>query len=117
MKLTIDNFDNRGPVDYSSSIDAQTPPRIRRRLNQPSELQLTLVAGQPQFIVPVEGARVVLARANGTSLFTGYITAAAQYEYLGWGECGPAYRYTLLAAGDEVLLDRKALPSRAPFVA
>ncbi|MGA9207295.1 MAG: hypothetical protein WB347_05815 [Terriglobales bacterium] len=116
MKLTIDNFDNRGPVDYSSSIDTQTPPRIRRRLNQPSELQLTLVAGQPQFIVPVEGGRVVLARANSTSLFTGYITAAAQYEYLGWGECGPAYRYTLLAAGDEVLLDRKTLPARAPFV-
>ena len=116
MYLTIDNYDNRGPADYSSWIDAETPPRIRRRLNQTSELQFTLLAGQPQFIVPVEGARVVLARANGICMFTGYITAAAQYEYLGWGECGPTFRYTLVAAGDEQLLDRGTLPARAPFV-
>lgn len=116
MKLTIDNFDNRGPVDYSGWIDTETPPRIRRRLNQPSELRFALVAGQPQFIVPVEGARVALARSNGTPLFTGYISAAAEYEYLGWSEYGPAFRYSLVAAGDELLLDRKTLPSRAPFV-
>ncbi|HYN14824.1 MAG TPA: hypothetical protein VES66_03425 [Terriglobales bacterium] len=117
MKLTIDNFDNRGPVDYSDWIDAETPPHIRRRLNQPSELRFTLAAGQPQFVVPVEGARVVLARSNGASLFTGYISTAAEYEYLGWAECGPAFRYSLVAAGDELLLDRKTLPFRAPFVA
>ena len=116
MKMTIDNFDNRGPVDYTEWIDTQTPPRISRRLNQPSELVFALVAGQPQFIVPVEGSRVVLARSNGTSLFTGYISAAADYEYLGWGECGPAYRYSLLAVGDELLLNRKILPPRSTFV-
>ena len=116
MKLTIDNFDNRGPVDYSDWIDAETPPRIRRRLNQPSELSFALVAGQPQFVVPVEGSRVVLARSNGISLFSGYISAAAEYEYLGWGECGPAFRYSFIAVSDELLLDRKTLPSRAPFV-
>ncbi len=117
MKLTIDNFDNRGPVDYSSWIDAETPPHMSRRLNQPSELRFTLVAGQPQFVVPVEGARVVLARSSGTPLFTGYISAAPEYEYLGWGECGPAFRYSLVATGEEQLLDRTTLPSRAPFVA
>lgn len=117
MKLTIDNFDNRGPVDYSGRIDAETPPHIRRRLNQPSELRLALVAGQPQFVVPVEGARVVLARSDGTSFFTGYISAAAEYEYLGWGACGPAFRYSLVAVSDELLLDRGALPARAPLVA
>jgi len=116
LKLTIDNFDNRGPVDYSNWIDAEAPPRIRRRLNQPDELRLVLVAGQPQFVVPVEGARVVLARANGTLWFTGYVSAAAQYEYLGWGQGGPVFRYTVVASGEELLLDRRNLPSRAPFV-
>ena len=93
------------------------PPAYAVALTNPANCSFTLVAGQPQFIVPVEGARVVLARANGTSLFTGYITAAAQYEYLGWGECGPAYRYRLLASRRRGVLDRKTLPSRAPFVA
>lgn len=116
MKLTIDNFDNRGPVDYSAWIDAETPPHIRRRLNQPSELSFALVAGQPQFVVPIEGARVLLARSNGSLLFTGYLAAAPEYEYLGWGVCGPAYRYSLLAISDELLLDRKTLPSRGPFL-
>ena len=115
MKLTIDNFDNRGPVDYTGWIDAETPPHLRRRLNQASELSFALVATQPQFVVPVEGARVVWARFDGTSLFTGYISAAAQYEYLGWGQWGPAYRYSLVASGDELLLNRKVLPPRAPF--
>jgi hypothetical protein len=117
MKLTIDNFDNRGPVDYSGWIDSEVRPRIRRRLNQPSDLSFALIAALPQFVVPAEGARVALARSNGAPLFTGYISAAAEYEYLGWAECGPAFRYSLVAAGDELLLDRKALPSRAPFVA
>ena len=116
MKLTIDNFDNRGLVDYTGWLDAQTPPRIRRRLNQSSEMQFALIAVQPQFVVPIEGARVVLARANDVSVFTGYICAAPEYEYLGWGECGPGYRYSLLAVGDELLLDRRSLPARAPFV-
>jgi len=117
MKLTIDNFDNLGPVDYSGWIDAQTPPRIRRRLNQPSELRLTLVAEQPQFVVPVAGARVVLALSSGAAMFTGYVSSSVEYEYLGWSQCGPAFRYSLQVAGDELLLDRKVLPSRAPFIA
>ena len=43
-------------------------------------------------------------------------TRAPQFEYLGWGEQGAVYRYELIAESDEVLLDQKALPNRAPFV-
>ena len=117
MKLTIDNFDNFGAVDSTPWIDAGTTARIVRRLNRPSELRCRLVAVGPQFVVPVKGARVTLARSDGTALFTGYINAPPEYEYLGWGEAGPAYRYSLSAASDELLLDRKMLPERAPFVA
>ncbi len=48
--------------------------------------------------------------------FDGYVIAAPQYEYLGWGEQGPVYRYNVAAQSDEVLLDQKALPNRSPFV-
>ncbi len=33
------------------------------------------------------------------------------------GEQGAVYRYEVVAQSDEVLLDQKALPNRAPFVA
>ena len=89
---------------------------IGRKLNQPAELRFSLVANLPGFVVPVAGARVVLARTDGSFVFTGYVTLAPQFEYLGWGEHAPVYRYNVVAQSDEVLLNQKALPNRAPFV-
>jgi hypothetical protein len=75
-----------------------------------------LLANSPRFVIPVTGARVTLGKTNGGDVFTGYVTAAPQYEYLGLGEQGPVYRYNVIAQSDEVLLDQKALPNRSPFV-
>src|SRR5438128_6045848 len=86
MKLQIDNFDGRGPSDYTSAIDASRAPRVVRRLNKPDELQLSLIADRPDFIVPSNGARITLGRSNGEDVFTGYLTQAPAFEYLGWGE-------------------------------
>jgi hypothetical protein len=116
MNLTIDNLQGLGPQGYTSALDGMKIPKIGRKLNQPVELQFSLVANAPGFAVPVTGARVILCKANGSDLFTGYVTAAAQYEYLGWGEQGPVYRYNLVAQSDEVLLDQKALPNRSPYI-
>jgi len=116
MKLQIDNFDGRGPSDYTSAIDASRAPKVVRRLNKPDELQLSLIADRPDFIVPGNGARITLGRSNGEDVFTGYLTQAPAFEYLGWGERGPVYRYNLVAQGDEVLLDRKQIPNSPPFV-
>ncbi len=116
MKLTIDNLQGQGPQDYTGALDGMNLPRIERKLNQPAELQFSLVANSPGFMVPVVGARVTLGKTNGSDVFTGYITAGPQYEYLGWGEQGPIYRYNLVAQSDEVLLNQKALPNRSPFV-
>jgi hypothetical protein len=116
MKLQIDNFDGHGPRDYTSAIDVSRSPKILRRLNKPDELQLSLLADTPDFIVPSNGARVTLGRANGGDVFTGYLTQAPAFEYLGWCERGPVYRYNLVAQGDEVLLDRKQIPNCPPFV-
>ena len=115
MKLTIDNFDSLGARDYTATLDGERPPRVHRRLNRPAELRAWLLASDAQFVVPVRGARVVLIRNDDEKIFTGYVTAAPGYEYLGWGERGPVYRYALSAAGDESLLDEKTLPRRAPF--
>lgn len=116
MKLTIDNLQGQGPQDYTAALDGARPPKVERKLNQPAELQFSLVANAPGFVVPVAGARVTLGKTNGSDVFTGYITGAPQYEYLGWGEQGPVYRYNLEAESDEFLLNQKALPNRSPFV-
>src|SRR5882724_5796540 len=113
MNISIDNLAGAGAVDYTSAIDLTVAPRVLRKINQPAELRCSL-AGSGQAIVA--GARVILAKANGDLVFTGYLTEAPQCEYLGWGEASAVYRYQLVAASDDILLDQKALPNRAPFV-
>ena len=116
MKLTIDNLQGQGPQDYTGALDGTKLPNVERKLNQPAELQFSLVANSPGFVIPVMGARVTLGKMNGSDVFTGYVIAAPQYEYLGWGEQGPVYRYNVVAQSDEILLNQKALPNRSPFV-
>jgi hypothetical protein len=117
MKLTIDNLQGQGPVDYTVWLDGAVVPQIQRKINQPAQLKLALGAATSAFVIPVIGARLVLSTASSSFLFTGYLTHAPQMEYVGWGEQGAVYQYNLFAESDEVLLDQKPLPNRAPFVA
>ena len=117
MNLKIDNLDGRGPRDYSGNVDSVKAPIVVRKLNASSELQFSLIADGPEFVVPVLGARVTLGKSNGADVFTGYLTKAPVFEYLGYGEKGPLYRYNLVAESDEAAMDRKRLPDRSPFVA
>lgn len=116
MIFTLDNHDGAGVRDYTAYLSAENPLHILRKLNQPEDLTATLLAESEDFVVPAAGARVIVARDDGHKLFTGYLTAAPAYEYLGFGMRGPCYRYSLTAKSDEVLLDRKAVPPLAPFV-
>lgn len=116
MKLQIDNLDGLGPRDYTTVIDAANTPRVTRKLNQPSELQFSLLLG-PDFVAPHRGSRVLLGRTNGQDVFTGYVISDPEYEALGWGMQGPLYRLKIIAQSDEVLVDEKPLPARSPFVA
>lgn len=116
MKLQIDNLDGQGPRDYTAAIDAANPPLVVRKLNKPAELRVSLVANDPSFIVPATGSRITVGRTNGQDVFTGYLSQAPVFEYLGWGATGPVYRYDLIAYSDEILLDQKRLPDRSPFV-
>ena len=117
MKLTIDNLQGQGPVDYTRALDGTVAPRVERKINAPAKFGFSLLRNSAGFVAPEVGARVVLAKADGDFVFTGYLTQAPLCEYLGCGEQGAVYRYDLRAESDEVLLDQKALPNRAPFVA
>jgi hypothetical protein len=117
MKLQIDNLDGAGLRDYTADIDAARTPRVTRKLNEASQLQFSLLSVGADFVVPRRSARVTLGRTNGQGVFTGYINADPEYEYLGWVERGAMYRYNLVALSDEFLLDEKCLSTRSPFVA
>src|SRR5579863_7602387 len=117
MKLTIDNLQGQGPEDYTGALDASVTTKVERKINQPSKILCSVLGGSTGFVVPVAGARVTVTKSDGSFLFTGYLTEAPQFEYLGWSEQGAVYRYNLTAESDEVLLNQKALPNRAPFVA
>ena len=117
MKLQIDNLDGRGFVDYTSAMDGTRSPRVVRDHNKGAELEFSLIAVSPTFVVPATGARVILGKTNGQDVFTGYLTQAPSFEYLGWGERGPLYRYNLVARSDETLLDEKRTPDLCAFVA
>jgi hypothetical protein len=116
MKLTIDNLQGQGPTDYTASLDGTVTPRVERKINQPAGMRCSLVNASAGFAVPVMGARIVLTKTSGELLFTGYLTQSPEFEHLGLGERGAEYRYNLSAESDEVLLDQKSLPNRAPFV-
>lgn len=116
MRLLIDNFDGNGPRDYTTAIEPGARLVITRKLNQPTKLVVTLVTNGAGFVVPANGGRITLVMQSGAFLFTGYLTASPELEYLGWGTYGAAYRVHVAASSDEVLLDDKRLPVCAPFV-
>jgi hypothetical protein len=108
MTLTIDNLDGRGAVDYSGAIAADAPLKIERVLNAPSIVSGLLEVGA--LAVPVRRARVVIAAANGTLLFTGYLATEAVAIYAGVGSTGAVYRYAFSGVSDEWLLDKQVVP-------
>ncbi|WP_433984356.1 hypothetical protein RBB78_05150 [Tunturiibacter empetritectus] len=73
MKVTIDNLDGAGAVDYSGALCTSGPLKIARTLNTPSICSGMLDVNDAGLTVPVRRGRVVVTAANGTVLFTGYI--------------------------------------------
>src|SRR5438876_9921555 len=116
MNITIDNSDGAGARDSSVYASSEALPKILRKLNHPTHATLALVSDDPAFVVPASGGRIKIIRSDGVALFTGYLPASPQLEYLGAGQRGPAYRYQLTAQSDEWLLDQILLPHRPAFV-
>ncbi|MFY9647038.1 MAG: hypothetical protein WAK29_17800 [Terriglobales bacterium] len=116
MKLTIDNFDGLGPRDYTEFVDTGKHPNLVRKLNSPAALTFGLVGGLTGVSVPSIGGRVLLTWRSGEDLFSGYIVQTPAYQYQGWADQGPVYRYEIEALSDVMLMDRKAPPAHPPFV-
>lgn len=114
MKLTIDNNDGKGPVDYTASVVAGKPFRIVRRLNQPVTCEVTLFPGSG-VASPARNGRMVVADDNGVLLFTGYLATEPVLELTGQGTEGAVYQVFVSAISDEILLDRQSLPQIAPI--
>lgn len=119
MKVTIDNQDGKGPVDYSPATCADgdhVPVSIVRSMNQPTTAQLLLDTESHGLQTPAVNAFVTIAADNGVILFSGYLPSAAEPEFAGYSSSGPQYRVKANAVSEDWLLDREALPQTAPLL-
>ncbi len=109
MKLTIDNYDGNGPVDYTSSIVADCPFRILRRLNDPVTCTVTLLPSAG-LATPARNGRITVADDSGNILFTGYLATEPALELTGQGTMGAVYQAVVSAISDDILLSRQPIP-------
>jgi hypothetical protein len=120
MKVTIDNQDGKGPVDYSPALCADQANEkavvIKRALNQPSLAFLHLDCVSCGLEVPATNAFVVITADDGTFLFTGYLPSAVEPVFAGYGSTGPHYRFLANALSEDWLLNRDAVPQTAPLL-
>ena len=108
MRLLIDNLDGRGAVDYTDQVTAEGRMQIVRKLNHPSVFRCELLSGPKK--MPGRLGRVVVTRAaDGTVLFTGYLTEEPERVYAGEESTGSAFRLRVLAESDDWLLDRQGV--------
>jgi hypothetical protein len=110
VKMTIDNLDGAGAVDYSATLCTDGPLKIERALNAPSICSGMLDVSDASLAVPARRGRVVVTTASGAVLFTGYVATEPEAVYAGTGLKGPVYRYAVNAVSDEWLLDKQAVP-------
>ena len=110
MKITIDNLDGAGAIDYSAALSADGPLQIERVLNAPSRCSGMLDVSDVALAVPVRRGRVVVTADSGVVLFTGYLATEPEQIYAGTGTMGPVYRVAFSAISDEWLLDKQAIP-------
>jgi len=112
VRITIDNLDGLGAVDYTAAVAVAGAGiaafEVRRGLNVPSRCTCELLVGVGGLALPVRKARVVVTAedAASTVLFTGYLATEPVRVYVGEGLAGAAYRVRLTAVSDEWLLDK-----------
>jgi len=110
LKVTIDNLDGSGSINYSIAICSKPPITIERKLNEPSICSFGLVINGTSLIAPVRNSRVIVTDNNGVVLFTGYFVTEPARELAGGGTAGAVYRLLATAVSDEVLLDWQTVP-------
>lgn len=109
VKLTINNFDGNGAVDYTGCIIEGAAFRVERTLNAPSLFYVSLLPSAAALPVPARNGRVVLADDNGNLLFTGYLAVEPAMVLAGESTTGQVYVAEVTAVSDDILLNRAAL--------
>ena len=107
MRITIDNEDGLGAVDYSDAVAEEGPLTIQRTLNAPSRCTAELILGTKGLANPVRRGRVVVTSDNGDLLFTGYLATEPVAIYAGATTKGAVYRGRISAISDEWILDKQ----------
>jgi hypothetical protein len=110
LKLTIDNLDGNGAIDYSAVLSAKQPITVARKLNAPSLCSFGLVIAGAAPETPLRNGRVIVTDSNGVVLFTGYVASEPARELAGAGTAGAVHSLLLSAVSDEVLLDWQSVP-------
>ena len=105
MRITIDNLDGLGAIDYTEAVVAGGPITVQRALNEPSRCTAEIMLGIEGLAVPVRRGRVTVTAADATVLFTGYLATEPVSIYAGTASTGPVYRARVTAISDEWLLD------------
>ena len=116
MRITIDNLDGHGAIDYSMAVCTDGPVTVRRMLNAPSRCTAELLLGTEGFPTPGRKGRVVVSSEDGDLLFTGFLIVEPALLFLGTGSTGPAYKVRINAVSDEWLLDKQGVsPNTASY--
>jgi hypothetical protein len=105
VRITIDNLDGLGDMDYTQAVAEEGPITVQRALNEPSRCTAEIVLGVGGLAVPARRGRVTVSAADATILFTGYVATEPVRMYAGNTSTGPAYRARVTAVSDEWLLD------------
>jgi hypothetical protein len=105
VRITIDNLDGLGAIDYTEAVVEGGPITVQRALNEPSRCTAEIILGVEGLAVPVRRGRVTVTAADGTVLFTGYLATEPVRIYAGNASTGPVYRARVTAVSDEWLLD------------
>jgi hypothetical protein len=110
LKLTIDNLDGRGAIDYSSVVVTNAKFQVERKLNEPSLCSFTLAPSAAGLLIPARNGRVIVTDNSGILFFTGYVATEPALELLGQNSQGLVYQTFVSAVSDEVLLSRLPIP-------
>lgn len=113
MRITIDNEDGLGAVDYSGSVAREVQLTIQRQLNRPSRCTAEVVLGVLGLATPVRKGRVVVSTDAGAIVFTGYLATEPVAIYVGDASQGPLYRARISAISDEWILDKQGSGSKS----
>jgi hypothetical protein len=105
LKITIDNRDGNGPIDYSGALAGPTPLKIERKLNAPTVCQARLLPTGAA--IPRRNGRVMVSAESSALLFSGYVVSEPEGIFAGEGCEGTIYLLQVSALSDDIILDRQ----------